>query len=469
MLAFALPPLLSLQSVSPLRVLRRDLSSGGFSKLLSYGTGVAGVALLMLWYSGSLMLTLAVLTGVGLIFSVVGVLAWTLLRGSTKMGMQVGSSWRLALASMRRRGFQNALQTVIFSLAIMMLLLLALLRSSLIEEWKMQLPEGTPNHFLINVAADEVAAVEKLLEDNQLANENIYPMVRGRLTFINDQPVTTRVSKDDPSAENSLDRELNLSWSDTMPADNVLSSGEWWAPGSVAAEVSIESRLAKRLKIELGEKLQFQLGSEILVVTVSSIRQLEWESMKPNFYMIFPPALLQKYPVTYITSFYLPQQKKQFLNQFLRDFPAITVIEMDAVIKKTRGIISQLSSAVELVLGLIVVSGLLVLVASVQASLDSRIQESAILRALGARRSLVLGSLAIEFSTLGLLAGFLAAFSAELVVYGLQVFALDMQYVPHPWVWFAGPLMGAILIGSVGYISCRKVVNVPPVVVLREL
>ena len=436
---------------------------------MSYGMGIAGIGLLMLWYSANIQLTLAVLAGVGLTFAIVGAAAWYLLRGSTAVGMQAGSTWRLALASMRRRGFQNAVQVVIFSLAIMLLLMLALVRSSLIEEWKIQLPDGTPNHFLVNVAANEVDAVAALLDQHQLVSEPIYPMVRGRLITINDEPVSSRVSRVDPSAENNLDRELNLSWSDSKPADNILLEGTWWQPGSSEPELSIESRLAERLKIELGDQLQFQLGSEILEVTVSSIRKLDWDTMKPNFYMIFPPNLLQQFPATYITSFYLPPEKKRFLNQFLRNFPTITVIEMDSIIQQIRSIITQVSSAVELVLGLIIISGLLVLVASVQASLDSRFQESAILRTLGAKRQLVLGSLAIEFSSLGLLAGFLAAFSAELSVYGLQTFVLDMNYVANPWVWLVGPVIGAVLIGSAGYVTCRKVVNTPPVEVLREL
>lgn len=469
LLAFALPPLVSLQSVSPLTVLQKNNEHSGLSNTMTYGLGVLGIGVLMYWYSQSLLLTLAVLAGVGLTFAIVGSLAWYLLRGTAKVGMQAGSSWRLALASMRRRGFQNAVQTVIFSLSIMLLLLLALVRSSLIEEWQLQLPDGTPNHFLVNVAEHEVHALSELLVANDLISEPIYPMVRGRLTLINDEPVASRVSKTDPSAQDNLDRELSLSWSESLPIGNEILVGEWWQADSTEAELSIESGLAERLKIKLGDKLQFQLGSDSLVVTVSSIRQLDWDSMRPNFYMLFPPGLLNKFPATYMTSFYLPLEKKSFLNQFLRSFPTITVIEMDAVIKQVRAIVHQVSSAIELVLGLIVVSGLLVLIASVQASLDSRFQESAILRTLGASKGLVLGSLAIEFSTLGIIAGFIAAFSAEFSVYALQTFVLNMTYVPHLWVWIAGPVVGAVLIGSAGYTACRKVVNTPPVEVLRRL
>jgi len=478
LLAFALPPLLALQGISPLRVIRRDIDSGGTSDMLSYGLGVGGIGLLMYWYSGSLQLTLAVLAGVALTFLIVGTLAWYLLRGGSMVGMQAGSVWRLALASMRRRGLQNAVQAVIFSLAIMLLLMLALVRSSLIEEWQVQLPKGTPNHFLINVAEHEVAAVDAVLSENALSKEKLYAMVRGRLVAVNRMAAREYVQslgqlpEQDSTAGNrggELDRGTNLSWSETIPPGNKLLQGQWWQPGSEAAELSIEASIAERYGIKLGDELTFQIGSEQLVVTTTSIREVDWGSMQPNFFMMLPPALLRQYPATYITSFYLPLDKKLFLNQFLRQFPTITVIEMDAMIVQIRSIISQVSRAIELVLGLIIVSGLLVLVASVQASLDSRFQESAILRTLGAGRKLVLGSLVIEFSALGLLAGFLAAISAELSVLGLQEYLLDMEFVLHPWVWVTGPLVGAVLIGSAGYITCRKVINTPPIEVLREL
>lgn len=485
LLAFAVPPLLVLQGISPLRVIRRDIGTNGVSNAVSVGVGVAGIGLLMFWYSGSLKLTAAVLSGVALTFLIVGTLAWYLLRGGSLVGMQAGSVWRLALASLRRRGLQNAVQSVIFSLSIMLLLMLALVRSSLIEEWQVQLPEGTPNHFLVNVAEHEVDAVEDILASNDLVKEHIYPMVRGRLIEVNRVSARERLKEvralsadkktEEPTSENrssdqtELDRGTNLSWSEELPVGNVLAHGQWWEPGSQKAELSIEMSIAERYGISVGDEVSFQIGSEKLTVVTTSIRQLDWDSMRPNFYMMFPPGLLKQYPATYITSFYLPVEEKMFLNRFLRKFPTITVIEMDSMIKQIRSIINQVSRAIELVLGLIIISGLLVLVASVQASLDSRYQESAILRTLGASRKLVLGSLVIEFSALGLLAGFLAAVSAELSVLGLQEYLLDMEFVIHPWVWLAGPVIGAILIGTAGYVTCRKVINTSPVDVLREL
>jgi putative ABC transport system permease protein len=468
LMSFALPPLLSLQGVSPLRVLRRDLDKNTISNLLSYTLGIGGIGFLMLWYSGNLELTLSVLVGVGLTFVIVGSASWYLLRGSRLVGMQAGSAWRLALASMHRRGFQNAIQVVIFSLSIMLLLMLALIRGSLIEEWKVQLPEGTPNHFLVNVTESEIQPVEQLLAGEQVDRGPIYPMIRGRLVEVNG--VALEEHRENEKVEGrGIDREINLTWADEIPYENKIEQGQWWSKDSSESEISIELELAERLGVELGDELTFMIGSEPLVVSVSSMRTLNWDSMRPNFFMIFPPKVLEQFPATYITSFYLPVDKKILLNQFLRQFPTITVIEMDAIIRQIRSIVDQVSGAVELVLGLIVVSGLLVLVASVQASLDSRFQESAVLRTLGAGRRLVLGSLVIEFAVLGLLAGLMAALSAEVSVFGLQQFVLDMDSSFHPWVWLAGPVIGAILIGSAGYITCRKVVNTPPVDVLREL
>ncbi len=477
LMAFALPPLLNLQGISPLRVLRRDLQGAMVSSVVSYAMGVGGIGLLMLWYSGNIQLTLAILAGIAATFIIVGAAAWYLLRGSTHMGMQAGSTWRLALASMRRRGYQNAVQAVIFSLSIMLLLVLFMVRSSLIEEWRIQLPEGTPNHFLMNVSAEEISAVEQLLADNGVSSEPIFPMARARLVNIGGmsreqwikQEVLPNMPIESTSRPENIAREVNLTWAYEMPSDNRLVEGTWWPPGSTKPEVSLEVEFAERLRLNVGDKLVFQIGSEPLEVEVSSIRSLNWDSMKPNFFLIFPPKVLKDYPATYITSFYLPPDKKRFLNQFLLNFPTITVIEMDAVIHQIRTIVDQVSGAVELVLGLIIVSGVLVLIASVQSSLDSRFQESAILRTLGAKRGLVLGSLAIEFSALGLLAGVLAAFSAELAVFGLQEYLLNMTYTMHPVLWFIGPIVGMVLIGSAGYVTCRKVVNTPPVKVLREL
>jgi putative ABC transport system permease protein len=318
---------------------------------------------------------------------------------------------------------------------------------------------------MINIATEDVQAIEHLLRAENIASEAFYPMIRGRMMAINGEqlPSTDDVEQD------RRQRETNFTWSDTAPADNELVAGEWWTPGTDQPLVSIEEEFAERLGVAVGDSLEFLVGSQPLEAEVSSIRKLDWQSMRPNFYLIFPPKILSNYPATFMTSFHLDAADKVFLNRFIRRFPTATVIEMDIVVEQIRKIVNQVSAAIELVLIVILAAGGLVLIAGVQASVDARMQESAILRALGAQRRLILGGLLIEFATMGMFAGLLATVAAELSVYILQSFVMDMTYTPSPWIWPLGVTAGAVIIGGLGVFSCRRVVSTPPVMVLREL
>ena len=465
LLCFAWPSLRRLGQASPLRVLRRDMPLENRRSLFDYALGLAAVGLLMWWYSDSLQLTLAVLSGLAITVALGLVLALTLLRGGRLVGMSAGSIWRLALAGLQRRGNANALQVVIFAMAIMLLLVLLLVRTSLIDEWQTQLPDDAPNHFMINIGPGEVQAVDRLLREENIRSEALYPMIRGRIMGING----TDLPRTDDREEGRRQRETNFTWSDTVPEGNALVAGEWWQRDTDAALVSVEQEFAERMGIRVGDELDFLVGAQPLVATVASIRALDWQSMRPNFFLIFPPRLLASYPATFMTSFHLEPDDKLFLNRFIRAFPTVTVIEMDVVIEQVRSIINQVSAAIELVLFIILAAGSLVLVAGVQASVDARMHESAILRALGARRGLILGGLLIEFAALGLFAGLLATVAAELSVYVLQVQVMEMNYSPSPWVWPVGILSGMVLIATLGVFSCRRVVSSPPLALLREL
>lgn len=466
LLSFAWPPLRRLGLASPLRVLRKDIPLHSRRTSADYLLGLTAVSALMLWYSGDWRLTLAVLAGLAVTVALGMVLALTLLKGGRLVGMSAGSIWRLALAGLQRRGAANALQVVIFAMAIMLLLVLVLVRTSLVDEWQTQLPEDAPNHFMINIGPEEVQAVDQMLRRENISSDALYPMIRGRLMAVNGEPLPTW---EEAGGEDRRQREANFTWSETLPSDNELVAGQWWDPGTDQALVSVESGFAERLGLSVGDELSLLVGAQPLAATVSSIRSLEWQSMRPNFFLIFPPKLLVDYPATFMTSFHLQPDNKVFLNRFIRSFPTVTVIEMDLVIDQIRTIIDQVSAAIELVLVVILATGALVLVAGVQASVDARLHESAILRALGARRQLILGGLWIEFATLGLFAGFLATVAAEFSVAILQFWVMDMRYAPSPWLWPLGLGLGAALISVLGVWSCRKVVSHPPVAVLRDL
>jgi len=465
LLCFAWPPLRRLGKASPLRVLRRDMPMETRRSLADYAIGLLAISLLMWWYSQDWKLTMAVLAGLLLTILLGLLLATTLLRGGRLVGMSAGSIWRLALAGLQRRGSGNALQVVMFAMAIMLLLVLVLVRTSLIEEWKGQLPDNAPDHFMLNIAPNEVQGIDQMLRREHIRSEALYPMIRGRVMSLNGIDLPS----EDEQSEGPHQRESNFTWSDAVPADNKLLAGQWWAPGSDEALVSLEQGFAERMNVKVGDSMGFLIGSQPLVATVASIRELDWQSMKPNFFLVFPPDLLASYPATFMTSFHLGEDDKTFLNRFIRRYPTVTVIEMDVVIDQIRSIVSQVSAAIELVLAVILAAGGLVLVAGVQASVDERMRESAILRALGAGRGLILGGLAIEFAALGLFAGILATFAAEVSVYILQTRVLEMTYSITPQVWPIGIFAGMLLIGGLGVFSCRRVVSSPPVALLREL
>ena len=467
---FALPPIWSLQKIPPLRVLRRDIQGQRISLLGSVLLGAVAITGLMLWYSKSAVLTFAVLAGVLALGVILVATAWLLLRGSKLVGMQAGSVLGLAFANLRRRGWQNAIYIFIFSLAIMLLLILTMVRGTLIDDWRTQLPVGTPNNFLVNIATHEVDAVDNWLDSHSISSVGLYPMVRGRLIKINSQPVLSLMSKE-YLHKAGANREMNLSWAADLPEDNIIEEGEWWQ--GTAKEptpiISLESHLADSLGIKIGDTLSFKLGARQLDAKVASLRSLQWQTMRPNFYVIFPPGVLDDYPATYMTSFYLPEQNKHLLHPFIRQFPTVTLLEVDAILRQIRQIVDQVGLAIELLLGLIVAAGALVLVASVQSSIGERYHECAILRALGADRKRVMGSIIAEFAIMGLIAGLLAVVGAEFSVYLLQTHVFEMQYNGLSKIGWLGPLAGLMLVTSIGYFSTRGVVAVPPLQVLRRI
>jgi len=469
LLAFALPPLLTLRNVEPQRVIRRDLVGAEPSAMLAYGFGGGGTFALMWWYSQDLWLTSLLFAGGLLAVLVLGLFALALVRSSRQVGLQAGSAWRLAVAGLRRRQLQSALQILAFGLALMLLLTLYLVRTSLLDEWRNQIPEDAPNHFAMNILADERDDIRDFLAAGAVSLAPEYPMIRGRITEVNGVAILSKARPpgEDRSAPR-LSSTRNLTAIGTLPADNEILEGAWFGDNA-HYEVSVESEFAQSNGLALGDELAFEIEGRALRTRVTSVRSVAWDNLQPNFYLIFSPEVLEDFPSTFMTSFYLDQDQKGLLSALLRKFPTMTVLEVDALIEQIQTIVAQVTLAVEFMLVLILLSGAMVLLASIQASLDERMQQFAILRTIGASNRLVRFSLAIEFAVLGGFAGLLATLGAEATVYGLEREIFDLAYSPTPILWLIGPLLGAALICVVGMIATRKVVDQPPVTVLRAL
>ncbi|MEQ8486311.1 MAG: FtsX-like permease family protein [Pseudomonadales bacterium] len=473
-LSFALPPLLHLYRVSPMRVIRRDLGSAPPSQIISYAAAAAGSLGLLIWYSGSLWLTVWTLLASTVVLAVFAVLALLLLRGGRVVGMQAGSGWRLALAGLQRRRRENVAQILIFGLAIMLLLILVLLRTALLDEWRAQVPADAPNHFLMNVTPDQVYELSAMLDEASSRRGELYPMIRGRVVDVNgtdarDWEEQHRTSAGDDGDGPRLRSERNLTWMTEAPPDNRVVRGDWWAPDDDRALVSLEVEYAENLGLSVGDRLTFDIAGRMVETEIANLRRLDWESMRPNFFIIFSPGVLEDYPATYMTSFHLDADQKPFLNRLLSRFPTVTVIEVDALIRQVQSIIARVTQAVELVLGLVVAAGILVLIASIQAGRDGRMQEHALVRTLGGTRRLIAGSLAAEFALLGLFSGIVAVIGAEATVALLQLQVFELGASLHPWMWLAGPVLGSLLILVVGMLGTRSLISTPPMLVLRGL
>jgi putative ABC transport system permease protein len=298
-------------------------------------------------------------------------------------------------------------------------------------------------------------------------------MIRGRITAANGVDAETwERARAAPELEEEGARmrsERNLTWAGEMPADNRIVRGAWWSPDDRRALVSLEVEYAESLGLDVGDRLGFDIAGQEVEAEIANLRRLDWESMRPNFFIIFSPGVLDDYPATYMTSFYLEPERKRFLNELLTAYPTVTVIEVDALIRQIQSIVARVTQAVELVLGLVLAAGCLVLIASIQASRDARLQEHALLRTLGGSRRLISGALAAEFAMLGLFSGVVAVIGAEVsaAVLQRQVFSLPFQL--HPWLWVTGPLAGAALVLAVGMFGTRRLVATPPMLILRGL
>jgi putative ABC transport system permease protein len=465
---FGLPPLAALGRVPPLRVLRRDILPIPPSSWLVYGAALLALGLIMWRLSLDLVLTFALLGG-GIIAAVVlGGLLLLALQSLRRLLAGASLPWRLGLGQLLRHPLAAAGQSLAFGLILLSMGLIALLRGELLDTWQNQLPKDAPNYFVLNILPNDKDNFAERISGLSTHASPLYPIVPGRLTSINGEPVRNVVTKDS-RGENATERDLSLTWAADMPQGNKLTAGSWWnnAPTGVVPGASVETKLAESLKIKLGDHLSFVISGTTVETQVTSLRDVSWDNFQPNFFIIFQPGTLKDLPTTYLTSFYLAPGHDQQIVELSRAFPAVTILQVEALLEQLRSILAQVTIAVEYVLLFVLAAGLSVLFSGLQATLDERIRQGALLRALGAERALLIKARRIEFGLLGAASGVLAALGCELVSFALYRYAFDLQWHPHAWLLLL-PVIGALLIGGAGVFGTRRALNVSPLTVLRD-
>jgi putative ABC transport system permease protein len=465
---FALPPVLSLKRLPPLRVLRRDLAPLPSSALTVYGLAFVTLGLLVWRYTGDGRMT-AIVLGISLaILGLAGLCVLALLKASRRLIPRLSLSWRFGLQNLTRRPRLGMTQILAFGLTATAMLVSLLARTELIQEWQRQLPENAPNYFALNLFEGELPAFKAYLSQRGIVASDFYPIIRGRFIEVNGVDVHTLAHKES-QGEGAIKRDLSLTSSMMPPDDNHLTAGDWWGENPQPGLVSVEAKLAESLQIHLGDTLGFSIDGQKRQAVVSSLRSVRWDTMRPNFYMIFSPASLDGFPARWLTSFYCPPDKKNELVGLAKGFPAVTLLEVDQLLKQFQTILKEISLSIDFVLLFALAAGFAVLFASVRATLDERLREDALLRAMGASRKLLRKSLSVEFVLLGLLSGLLAAATTEAIAWALFTQAFDLTPRFHWEIWLLAPFVGALAVGLSGYAHTRGVVDSSPMKILREL
>ena len=461
---FILPPLLRLRQVSTLRVLRREWAGESLSGM-GYGFGGLVLALLMLWVADDLLLGAIVLGGfvaAALLYAALAGLALRLLPGSSG-----GTGWRLGLAKLRRHRRASVLQATALGLGFTALLLLTVGRQDLLDSWRQRLPPDAPNRFVINIQPEQRQPMVDYFAARGLPRPVLEPMVRGRLVAVNEQAVRADQYSDE-RAQRLAEREFNLSWSAVMPAGNSLAAGRWHGAGRPGeGEFSVEQGLAETLHLALGDRLDFDIAGVRLNGRITSLRRLDWDSMRVNFFVLTPPGMLESHPASYITSFHLPSAQEAVVDGLVRAFPNLTVIDVASLLRQIQAMLDKLASAVQAVFGFALVAGFVVLYAALQASQDERRYELALLRALGARATQLRGALLAEFAVLGAIAGSLAGVGASAISWALARFVFHLDYRPAPLLLPLGLLLGALGVALAGWLGTRAILRQPPLPALR--
>ncbi|TVU87434.1 ABC transporter permease [Vreelandella titanicae] len=479
LVGFAGPTLLRIKQVSALKVLRRELDPLPPSAWLVVGVASIVFGGLLWLYSGSLPLAIGLLIGGALLLGVLWMISALLLSGLLRVVQRFSgrSEWSQALRlggrQLARRRQAGLGQLLAFSVTFFAMAMIVLVRGDLLSTWQDQLPENTPNYFAINIQPSERDPFEAAVSPRVETQSTLYPMVRGRVIAINDQPPRDAVPPD-ARGDNSLRRELNLTWQSDVPEGNEVVAGEWFSaaqtegdasqgwmsavdatPQSAPVPISMEDGLAERLGLGIGDEMTFSVGSDEITTQITSLRSLNWDSFQPNFFVIFPPGVLEQFGHSYITAFHLPEAEQGLIRELITDFPGVSLLNVDAILGQVRDVLAQVTRAVELVLALVLLAGISVLYAALTASRPVRAHESGLLRVFGAGSRMISRVQGAEYALLGFASGLMGAVLAELTSAVLYVYLLDLTPRLHLGLWIFLPIGGALLIGVIGHALSR--------------
>ncbi|OAJ71215.1 hypothetical protein A7976_07220 [Methylobacillus sp. MM3] len=469
MLGVMLPHLLRLRGVPALRILRKDLGENAVVSWLAWLPGIAVMLGLVFWSARDAKLGWIVLGGlVALLLVACAVAAGTgyLLR---QVAATSGGTWRVGIANLLQRPGVGIAQVAGFSLGLMAMALLTIVRGDLLDNWHASLPPDAPNRFVINIQPSQMESMRQFFVQEQLAPPEIFPMVRGRLVAINDHPLDTGRYVDE-RARRLAEREWNLSVAETMQKDNRIVAGRWWTASERGQTlISLEEGIATTLGIKLGDRLTYDIGGQRIDLKIQSLRKVEWDSMRANFFAVTPPGVLEKFPASYITSFHLPAGREDVLNRLVRSQPNLTIIDVEAILAQLRGIMDRMTLAVEFVFAFCMLTGIAVLYAALSATQDERIREVAVLRVFGASRRQVRATVLVEFAGIGLLAGLVATIGASLLAWVISDRLLQIPYAFNPWLAMLTIGAGLLLVPAAAWLGVRRIVHVSPRQVLQSV
>jgi putative ABC transport system permease protein len=467
LIGFALPSLIQLRNTPPLRVLRHDAMPPAPSRVFVAGISLAAVAALLYRSVGDALMLVILLGGIVVIAAALYLVGRGLVATMGRFRSGVGVAWRYGLANVARRGRDSAIQVVAFGLGLTVLLLLTIVRTDLLQGWRQTLDQNAPNHFMINIQPHERESVASIYQSAGIEVPTFMPLIRARMVMINDESVKDR---EYPTRDGDwmANREANLSFAADLSPSNTIVDGEWWPEDYDGPPlVSVEEEAAIETGLVVGDRMTFLIAGRELEATIASTRKVNWDSFQPNFFMVFSPGALDDMPATYIASLRIEKEQQSVLVKLVRTHPSISVIDLDSILQQVRGIIEKASLAVQAVFIFTLAAGIAVLFAAVQSTIDERRFESAILRALGARKRTVVSGVMAEFAALGAAAGILASAGASILAAIVAVQLFELPYEFNPLLWTVGVAAGVLIVCASGYIAARGAVTAPPVDVLR--